>query len=455
MDDILLLNLNGESIKHYYQWDSEQCVVFNGKNMTNTTDVHFCNIDSDKALVVKPDIDGDRIIAKVPNKLLQVAKPIVVYLYRSDEANGNNTMWSARITVVPRPKPADYVYTETEILSYTHLDNRIKALEDEAPPQVYLVTLNSSNKAEQPFAEIVAAYRAGYDVKCSYNGYLLSLKLEPGTECVFSGTVDTTVFNVVVYSNGSTAVFDRSLAQKDDIPSKTSQLENDSGYLIKAPVTSVNSKTGDVAVPTPLKVIIEQLSDGSYQPDPTFDELEEFHDQGYLLYCQYGNLELPLTSAVPHFYTFSCVEGGNVHTVRIGPSSVKVSTVPMGGGTDPTTAVLYTPQNLTPDQKTQARENIGACGNLRPRVELSDSVVTLEPNQLYVFPEMASLSITFGGEADSGAVQEYQFRFISGAVATTLILPEAVKGDITVDANSVVEVSVVDNYAISQSWAVG
>ena len=88
-------------------------------------------------------------------------------------------------------------------------------------------------------------------------------------------------------------------------------------------------------------------------------------------------------------------------------------------------------------------------------MELSDSVVTLEPNQLYVFPEMASLSITFGGEADSGAVQEYQFRFISGVVATTLILPKAVKGDIIVNANSVVEVSVVDNYAISQSWAVG
>lgn len=117
--------------------------------------------------------------------------------------------------------------------------------------------------------------------------------------------------------------------------------------------------------------------------------------------------------------------------------------------------VSYTPQTLTPEQQAQARENIGACDNIRPRVELSDSIVTLEPNKFYVFPEMASLSVTLGGEADSGAVQEYQFRFISGAVATTLILPEAVKGDITVDANSVVEVSVVDNYAISQSWAVG
>ena len=95
-----------------------------------------------------------------------------------------------------------------------------------------------------------------------------------------------------------------------------------------------------------------------------------------------------------------------------------------------------------------------AAESIVPRIELSDSVTTIEPNKFYVFPEMASLSITFGGEQDKEIIQEYKFRFISGATPTTLSLPESVVGDITVDANCVVEVSIIDGYAVSQSWAV-
>lgn len=89
-----------------------------------------------------------------------------------------------------------------------------------------------------------------------------------------------------------------------------------------------------------------------------------------------------------------------------------------------------------------------------PRIEISDSDATIEPNKFYVFPEMVSLSISFGGEVDTKIVQEYKFRFISGETATTLTLPETVIGDITVEANSIVEVSIIDNYAVCQSWEV-
>lgn len=134
MDGILLFNINGDPIKYYYQWDSEQSVMFKGVNAGLETDVHFCNIDSEKSFVVSPTVSGDSLIAKVPNKLLQCAKPVIIYLYKIDDTTGNNTIYSARITVVPRPKPADYVYTETEILKYSQLDERIKALEDGGVP---------------------------------------------------------------------------------------------------------------------------------------------------------------------------------------------------------------------------------------------------------------------------------------------------------------------------------
>jgi hypothetical protein len=117
---------------------------------------------------------------------------------------------------------------------------------------------------------------------------------------------------------------------------------------------------------------------------------------------------------------------------------------------------------VQPVEKTEAMTNpvgVDALGGLWsssdiPRIELSDSVATIEPNKFYVFPEMASLSISFGGVPNASIVQEYKFRFTSGNAATTLVLPSDVKGDIAVPVNSVIEISVIDNYAVSQSWVV-
>lgn len=106
----------------------------------------------------------------------------------------------------------------------------------------------------------------------------------------------------------------------------------------------------------------------------------------------------------------------------------------------------------TPDKNGNVVVDVG--GGAIPRIEISDSVAALEPNKFYVFPEMSTLTIVFGGTVSNEIVQEYKFRFISGGTATTLILPQTVNGDITINANSVVEVSIIDGYAVSQSWAV-
>ncbi len=84
----------------------------------------------------------------------------------------------------------------------------------------------------------------------------------------------------------------------------------------------------------------------------------------------------------------------------------------------------------------------------------ANATVTLKPNTLYIFPEMRTLSISLGGTADPSVVQEYRFRFTSGATATTLTLPASVMGDLTVEANRIYEISILDNYLVSQSWEV-
>lgn len=80
----------------------------------------------------------------------------------------------------------------------------------------------------------------------------------------------------------------------------------------------------------------------------------------------------------------------------------------------------------------------------------TDTTVTLEPNKLYIFPEMASLTYTI-----AKGMGEVHFIFKSGATATRVVHPSNVNiGSFSVDANKVYEVSILEGLLTSQSWAV-
>lgn len=80
----------------------------------------------------------------------------------------------------------------------------------------------------------------------------------------------------------------------------------------------------------------------------------------------------------------------------------------------------------------------------------TDTTVTLEPNKLYVFPEMESLTYTIGE-----GTGEVHFIFRSGATATRVVHPTGVNiGSFSVDANKIYEVSILEGLLTSQSWAV-
>ena len=80
----------------------------------------------------------------------------------------------------------------------------------------------------------------------------------------------------------------------------------------------------------------------------------------------------------------------------------------------------------------------------------TDTTVTLEPNKLYVFPEMESLTYTIGE-----GTGEVHFIFRSGSTATRVVHPSNVNiGSFTVDANKVYEVSILEGLLTSQNWSV-
>lgn len=98
----------------------------------------------------------------------------------------------------------------------------------------------------------------------------------------------------------------------------------------------------------------------------------------------------------------------------------------------------------------------GSGGTVRIEKGSTDTTVELEPNKLYVFPEMADLSITLAESSDTSIVSEYHFVLQSGATATTLTIPDVIKipSGFTVDTNKIYEISIMEGCLCAQSWEV-
>lgn len=111
--------------KAFFQWDSGQKLLVSHEGVC---DVHYKHPGEDTALVVKTyDLDG-KTVADVPNILLQEAGTITAYVYIC--VGDACTIHKAIFTVIPRQRPADYVYTETEVKRYDTLVQDIAAMKE-------------------------------------------------------------------------------------------------------------------------------------------------------------------------------------------------------------------------------------------------------------------------------------------------------------------------------------
>lgn len=100
------------------------------------------------------------------------------------------------------------------------------------------------------------------------------------------------------------------------------------------------------------------------------------------------------------------------------------------------------------------------CGEYSPTVRIektaADTTAEIEPNKLYVFPEMPSLTYTLATPEDTSIANEYHFVFQSGATATELVHPSGVSvpDGFTVEKNKVYEISILEGCMAYQSWTV-
>ena len=111
-----------------YQWEIGRKIRVLSSVGDRAVMVQFAHPGDKEALSVTPREENGVIVADVPNILLQSGDKIVAFLVEVD-ANCVETTRHSVFHVVNRPKPADYIYTETEVLNYTYLDNRLKELE--------------------------------------------------------------------------------------------------------------------------------------------------------------------------------------------------------------------------------------------------------------------------------------------------------------------------------------
>lgn len=153
--------------EQFYQWDLDRKIIVEDETIK---EVHFCNRTDDCSLVCEVYDFGIFKVANVPNILLQEDWRINVYGY-----NEKYTKYEKTFEVKRRSKPADYIYTETEIKTFALLEKRMEELENSV--------------TEEGIEKAVGEYLEENPVEVDLTGY--------ATEDFVNNSIDSTIPQVV------------------------------------------------------------------------------------------------------------------------------------------------------------------------------------------------------------------------------------------------------------------
>ena len=146
---------------------------------------------------------------------------------------------------------------------------------------------------------------------------------------------------------------------------------------------------------------------------------------------------------------------GNYEDLKGKPTIPTIPTVPTKLPNPQALTITYGGKAHTYDGSEAIAITIETGGIERIEKLSTDTTVTLEPNKLYIFPEIASLTYTLAEPADASVANEYHFVFKSGATATRVVHPSNVNiGSFSVESNKVYEVSILEGLLTSQNWSV-
>ena len=144
---------NGNTVKNLTQWDSNQKLILESTDdITIAPKIHFCNQNSEKALVVQSNLSDGQIVADIPNTLLEEPFNITAYVYLIKEDSAK-TIVTINIPVRKRPKPNDYEHKENiHVIYLTDIIQNIEQLNNslqETMTNANIATQNAINATDE------------------------------------------------------------------------------------------------------------------------------------------------------------------------------------------------------------------------------------------------------------------------------------------------------------------
>lgn len=413
MDNVIDIELTGRSTRRdqkLWQYDYGQMLRITGKEFPKVTEVQFSLQQSGGHTLDRiGTFDNGVLAVQIPNELLKNTGEtsdytIYAFVYLSGDESGN-TKYMIQLPVESRPEPTDP--SEDPSIDTSIFKDAVNAVNTSAD------RAENAAKSAKEYAEEAKKYSTG-------------------TKEDIAG-----------------AVADYMKENPVKVPTKLSEMQDDVEHRT---VTDVEKQTWDN----------KSDFDGNYE---SLTEKPEFAD--WVLQAEkptYTASEvgaLPDTTEIPQ--NLSDLQEDTKHrTVTDAEKKSWNSKSDFSGSYNdladapPTLpnpkalTITYGDQTHTYDGSEAIAITIETGGIERIEKLATDTTVTLEPNKLYIFPEMSSLTYTIGE-----GTGEVHFIFKSGATATRVVHPANVNiGSFTVDANKVYEVSILEGLLTSQNWSV-
>lgn len=228
--EVTFCGLQKVFIDGLYQWDYGQYLTFPDLSLPDTYETHFAQ--GSETCTVIGGLDGVRI----PDAYLQNAEQITAYIYLHEGADDGETEYVVGIPVIARPEPSEGTPTPVQQDIITQAIAALNTAVTESS--------QSASDAEQSAREAAQSAQDAAESAASIDMSNYATKAALQSEENARALADTSLGNDLDAEVQRATQAEASI--RSAIPSKTSQLQNDSGFLTSAPVSSVNGKTGAV-----------------------------------------------------------------------------------------------------------------------------------------------------------------------------------------------------------------
>lgn len=427
-------------VKDIWQWDYGQILRIQGLNLPTAVEIHFSLDEHGGEAARRIGVTKDSVTdVPIPDLMVENESAygdsyyFFAYIYLTDETSGN-TEYKIRAKVSTRSKPEGYVSGGND---------------------TFAEILKTVNEIAEDKVDIPVPAKVGQVIAVSEVD-------EDGRPTGFEATPieesDPTVPEWAKQPEKPTYTAEEvgALPVGTKIPSKTSELMNDSGFLTehqdlsgyatKDEIPKTASEVGaDASGTAESKVSAHNVSDTAHNDirllvqglterlnaladsdDETLDQMSEV--------VAYIKSNKSLIDAI----TTSKINVSDI----IDNLTTNVSNKPLSAAQGVALKALI---DAIPKTST---------GIERIEKLSTDTAVELEPNKLYIFPEMAELVITLAEPSDTGIANEYHFVFQSGSTPTALAIPSAIKlpSNFAVEANYVYRLSILEGCLTVYSW---